>query len=179
LAELLDNELTQTIRRKIYETLPAFRDIDSNRTSSTSESNGYYSTQITRFITEHVLLFLAQGRPLSFDNSLEKRKKKQLPNQSESFYPWIITSRTWVNTPLIESITEIQLEQFHQILLGVINEGEIMKKFQRIHEIDDIDVGQSIDDFEKHLQELVEDIDEPKDDYPIRGECEKCNDWNK
>jgi hypothetical protein len=54
-----------------------------------------------------------------------------------------------------------------------------MKKFQRIHEIDDIDVGQSIDDFEKHLQELVEDIDEPKDDYPIRGECEKCNDWNK
>ncbi len=131
LAESLDNELTQTIRRKMHESLPAFRDIDYNKTSSTSGSNVYYSTLITRFITEYVLALMAQGSPLGFENSLEKRKRKQHPDQSESFYPWVISPRAWVNTPLVESVTEIELERLQEILLTVIKEVEIIKKISK------------------------------------------------
>lgn len=172
--------MTETIRKKMADKLPAFKNRNSDTTpSSDAGNNFYYSTQIIRFITQHVFSLLARGHSLSFENSLEKRKDKQYTGQSQSFYPSLIFPKEWLNIPLVDSAAEIDPKTVEDTLLAIIKEGEITEKFRRIHQIDNIEVVQSVEDFEKYIKELVEDIDDPEDDYLIKGRCEKCNDWNK
>jgi len=177
LIEPLDEELTQTIRKKMHEVLPTFT--EWNRDTISVLGNVYYSDIINRFIIEYALSFLATGDQPTFDNSLEKRKRKQHPTQLERFYPWFISPRGWPNTPLVESITEIELKRIESILRAIISEGEIMKKIQRMFEIDHIEIRQSTEAFEKGIQVLAKKIDDPHDDYLVEGKCEKCKEWNR
>jgi hypothetical protein len=178
LVDSLDEELTQTIRKKMHENLPIFTDWNSDTTSAVT-TNFYYSGQINRFITEYVLSSLAEGYQPTFENVLEKGKQKQYPEQEESLYPWVVTPREWLNNYLFQSITEIELERVGSILRPIISEGEIMKKIRRMFEIEYMEIRQSKKAFEESIEKLTKKIDDRHDDFLIKGKCEKCKEWNK
>jgi hypothetical protein len=161
----------------MLENFPTFTDWNSDTTSVLA--NLYYSGQINRFITNHVLSSLVAGQNPNFNNSLEKRKQKQYAEQKETMNPWVVTPHTWLNSYLVESIKEIQPEIIESILHAIISEGEIMKKIRRMFEIDYIEIGQSKHDFEKGIQELARKIDDRHDDFLIEGKCKKCEEWNR
>jgi hypothetical protein len=109
------------------------------------------------------------GRQPNFESTLEQRRQKQYPEPEESLYPWVVTPRTWLNNHLIKSITEIELERLESILRAIISEGEIMKKIERMSDIDCIEITQSKQAFEEGVKKLTKEIDDRHDDYLIKA----------
>jgi hypothetical protein len=177
LVDSLDEELTQTVRKKMQDNFPEFADWESDTTSE--GANFYYPRQIVPFISRHVFVSLAARSQPNFENTLEIRREKENVDQPPSSYPWNIIAKTFLNLPLLHSTTEIDLERMRSTLIEITNEGEIIKKMDRMVDILHIEIGESKKAFEKGIQKLAKDIDDPHDDYLIKGKCEKCKDWNK